>query len=147
VASSVGARAGVIVAGTGGKGGGGPVVQPRPEAGPTPGQGGPMRGGPVPGPSQGAAAPTVGAASGVFVEENKAPVVLLADVSRNWIIAVAPSRVMALIDEWVAKLDVAASPGESQFDVLEIRHADMDDVARQIAQTIEALPTGDARQS
>lgn len=156
IASSLGSQARDVLAGAGsrgsGAGGGGGVVGA--SAGPSgppmgmmmPGQGGPMMdpGAGSRGPGGGAGG---GAASAAFIEENKAPVVLMADVSRNWIIAVASTRVMASIDEWVAKLDVAPSAAESQFDVLEVQRADMDDVTRQIAQTIDALPTGDAQKS
>ncbi len=158
IASSLGSQARDIVAGAGarGSGGGASGGSAGPPMGMMPGPGvsmsgpgGPMSGpgGPMPDPGAGARGSGGGAASAVFIEENKAPVVLLADVSRNWIIAVASTRVMASIDEWVTKLDVAPSTQESPFDMLEIQRADMDDVTRQIAQTIEALPTGDAQKS
>jgi general secretion pathway protein D len=153
IASSLGSQARDVLTGGAPKGAGPSAPKPpsgsqtvmTPDGSMTMTMGGPS--GPNPSGSGSASNSDKSASAGVFVEENKAPVVLLADVSRNWIIAVASTRVMGLIDEWVAKLDVPAEKIESQFDVLDIQHADMDEVSKQIMQTIDALPTGDARQS
>jgi general secretion pathway protein D len=161
IASSLSSQARDVVV-SGGRGGGGPSGPsggggPSSPSGPSgpdnspgggegrnSGAGSRMHGGP--GGPGGPGAPGV-AASGVFLEENKVPVVLMADVQRNWIIAVASKRMMDMIDEWVAKLDIPAAASDRQFDVLELKHADMDDVSRQISQVIDAMPAGDARQS
>lgn len=112
------------------------------------GPNGPMSaGGPRPSGPSGSSSGSPSGGSGaqvVFVEESKTPVMLMADVSRNWIIAVAPPHILDQIEQWVTKLD---EPGkvEEAFDVLEVQHADINEVAQQIGQTIDAIPDADVR--
>ena len=113
------------------------------------GPNGPMSSGGPPRPSGPSGSSSGGPSSGggaqvVFVEESKTPVMLMADVSRNWVIAVAPPHILAQIEEYVTMLDV---PGkvEEAFDVLEVQHADINEVAQQIGQTIDAIPDADVR--
>ncbi|MCJ7543328.1 MAG: hypothetical protein MUP47_01985 [Phycisphaerae bacterium] len=89
----------------------------------------------------GAAAATV-----VFIEEAKTPVVLMAEASRNWIIAVAPPEILDQIAEWIAKLD-QPSRVEKVFDIYPVEKGDIDEVSRQLSDSIEALPDPDVRAS
>lgn len=107
---------------------------------------GPMRGGPrPPGGSRSSGAKT-GATMVVIVEASKTPVVLVTDVSRNRIIAVAPAEIMKVIEEWVARLD-EPSEVESYFEIFRVVYADMDEVSRQIQRTIESMPNEELRKS
>lgn len=86
------------------------------------------------------------AATVVFIEEAKTPVVLMAESSRNWIIAVAPPEILAQIAEWIAKLD-QPSRVEQVFDIYPVEKGDIDEVSRQLSDSIEALPDPDVRAS
>ena len=111
--------------------------------------GGPMRSGPRPpggsGPS-GSSAAKGGATMVVVVEASKTPVVLVTDVSRNRIIAVAPAEIMKVIEEWVARLD-EPSEVETYFEIFQVKYADMDEVSRQVERTIQSMPNEELRKS
>lgn len=87
-----------------------------------------------------------GAAALVFIEGGQAPVMLMADVTRNWIIAVAPPDVMAQIRQWVVELDVEPHKDKG-FEMFPVEYAEIDEAARQIAATIESLPNEEFRRS
>lgn len=87
-----------------------------------------------------------GATTVVVIKASKTPVVLVTDVSRNRIIAVAPAEIMKLIEEWVAILD-EPSKAENDFEVFQVKFADMDEVAQQIQRTVESMPNEELRKS
>ena len=87
-----------------------------------------------------------GTASVVFVEGSKAPVMLMAEVSRNWIIAVAPPQVMKQIREWITRLDVAPER-EKDFEMIPVQFVDIDEAAEQIMRTIESIPSEEFKKS
>ena len=82
----------------------------------------------------------------VFVERSNTPIVLQADIGRNWIMAVASPRVMDQIERWVKELDRPRDRDEP-FVLVNIRHADIEELARQITQSISALPDQEVRNS
>ncbi|KPK82642.1 MAG: hypothetical protein AMJ81_09640 [Phycisphaerae bacterium SM23_33] len=117
---------------------GGPTGGPSP-GGPTPPGGGSAR---APGP--GGAPPT--SVTAVVIEASKTPVVLVTDVARNRIIAVAPAEIMKVIVEWVERLDEPAKV-DKYFELFSIRHADMDEISDQIVRTIESMPNEELKKS
>ena len=77
-------------------------------------------------------------------------VTLVADVSRNWIIATAPPEVMAHIKRWVKQYDKApAADAEAEptkpYDLIPVRYADVGDMARQLSELVAAMPGADVR--
>jgi general secretion pathway protein D len=86
------------------------------------------------------------AATSMTVEPSKTPIVLMPEVSRNWIIAVAPAAFMGQIEEWITSLDERSDAQES-FTAYEIKYADISELAGQITQAIAAVPAEDIRTS
>ncbi len=82
----------------------------------------------------------------VFIEHSKTPVMLMADVTRNSIIAVAPVQIMTQIEKYVHQLDVREE-AEQPFDVLSVKFADMNELSRQIAQIVSSHPNEDIKKS
>ncbi len=79
-------------------------------------------------------------ASATFVQPSKAPVVLVPWISRNWIIAVAPAEIMGQIEKWVKELDVAPGEVEKVYDSIPVKHANVQEVAQRITETIQSMP-------
>ncbi|MBB6429902.1 secretin N-terminal domain-containing protein [Algisphaera agarilytica] len=82
----------------------------------------------------------------LFVERNEAPIMLQADLSRNWIIAAAPPAVMDQIEKWIIELDKPKERNEP-YQLFDIEHADVDELAGQINEAINAMPDADIRAS
>lgn len=82
----------------------------------------------------------------VLIEASKSPIVLTAEVSRNWIIAVADAQTMSLIERWVEELDQQEMVDEP-FEIFAVEHAEINEVAAQVQQAIEAMPGTDIRES
>ncbi|MEM6853553.1 MAG: secretin N-terminal domain-containing protein [Planctomycetota bacterium] len=82
----------------------------------------------------------------LFVERNEAPIMLQADLSRNWIIAAAPPAVMDQIEKWVVELDKPKERSEP-YQLFDITHADVEELASQINEAISAMPDADIRAS
>ncbi len=82
----------------------------------------------------------------VFIERSNSPIVLQADIARNWIMAVASPQVMDQIDHWVKELD-KPKQRDDPFDLINITHADTEELARQITETLQAIPDQDVRNS
>lgn len=82
----------------------------------------------------------------LFVERNEAPIMLQADLSRNWIIAAAPPTVMDQIEKWIVELDQPKERNEP-YQLFDITHADVDELASQINEAINAMPDADIRAS
>ncbi len=91
--------------------------------------------------NQDAAGPNV-----IFVERDDAPILLQADITRNWIIAVAPPTIMALIERWVEELDVEKEDQEPYL-LVDITNADINELSQQITQAVQAMPEEDVRNS
>ena len=82
----------------------------------------------------------------LFVERSEAPIMLQADLSRNWIIAAAPPDVMEQIERWVEELDQPKERNEP-YELFDIVHADVEELAGQINEAINAMPDADIRAS
>ena len=82
----------------------------------------------------------------LFVERSEAPIMLQADLSRNWIIAAAPPAVMDQIEKWISELDQPKERNEP-YELFDITHADVEELAGQINETINAMPDPDIRAS
>ncbi len=82
----------------------------------------------------------------VFVERSNTPIVLQADISRNWIMAVASPAVMEQIERWIKELDKPKTR-EEPFELMSITHADIGEMAGQISETLKSLPDQEVRNS
>lgn len=85
----------------------------------------------------------------VSVERGETPILLRADVGRNWVIAVASPRVMDQIERWVKELDQpAADEGQDRpYVLIDVEHADIDEVATQVQEAVAAMPDADIARS
>ena len=75
----------------------------------------------------------------LFIERSEAPILLQADLSRNWIIAAAPPQVMDEIERWVEELDKPRDQDEP-YELFDITHADVEEIAGQLNETISSMP-------
>ncbi len=75
----------------------------------------------------------------LFIERSEAPILLQADLSRNWIIAAAPPQVMDEIERWVEELDQPRDQDEP-YELFDITHADVEEIAGQLNETISSMP-------
>jgi len=82
---------------------------------------------------------SAGAATSVVVTSTRGPIILIPEPRRKWIIARASAEDMKLIDEWIKKLD-RAEPVESEYEVVQLRYADADEVERSIEEGLRDLP-------
>lgn len=82
----------------------------------------------------------------LFIERSEAPIMLQADLSRNWIIAAAPPTVMDEIEKWITELDKPKERNEP-YELFDITHADVEELAGQINEAITAMPDADIRAS
>lgn len=82
----------------------------------------------------------------LFVERSEAPIMLQADLSRNWIIAAAPPAVMEEIERWIEELDQPKERNEP-YELFDITHADVEELAEQMNEAINAMPDADIRAS
>ncbi|MDY7011006.1 MAG: secretin N-terminal domain-containing protein, partial [Planctomycetota bacterium] len=78
------------------------------------------------------------------IKPSEAIVTLVPHVSRNWIIAVAPAEIMVQIKIWVKQLDKPREV-EKDYELYDVKYADINDVARQIEQAIQSLPSTELR--
>ncbi len=99
---------------------------------------------PTPAPSSSSSSQA--ATSTILVEPSKSPILLHADIARNWIIAVASPSAMELIQKWVEQLDKPKTTDEP-YALFDIQHADMDELGNQLTATIESIPDADVRNS
>ncbi len=82
----------------------------------------------------------------IFVERDEAPILLHADIARNRIMAVAPPNIMAQIERWVDELDVPKDE-QTPYLLIDIQHADIEEVSQQIMAAVQAMPEEDIRNS
>ena len=82
---------------------------------------------------------SAGAATSVVVTSTRGSIVLIPEPRRKWIIARASAEDMKLIDEWIKKLD-RAGPVESEYEVVQLRYADAEEVERSIEEGFRNLP-------
>ena len=87
-----------------------------------------------------------GKVNAVFIEHSKTPVLLMAEVTRNWIIAVAPAQVMAQIEKYIEQFDQPVQ-AEEPFDFWPVQWVDIEEVAEQIEQAVAEFPHEDVRQT
>ncbi|MHC4717926.1 MAG: secretin N-terminal domain-containing protein, partial [Planctomycetota bacterium] len=106
---------------------------------------GPRRPGRSPSPSK-SSGKGASAAGVTQIEPSKTPVTLVPHVSRNWIIAVAPAEMMAQIKIWVEELDKPREV-EKDYELYDVVHADVGDLAQQIERTVQASPNVELRES
>ncbi|MCC6682026.1 MAG: hypothetical protein IT445_14085 [Phycisphaeraceae bacterium] len=99
---------------------------------------------PSPTPSSGSSA--AAASTTILVEPSKSPILLHADIGRNWIIAVASPSAMELIQKWIEQLDQPKTT-EEPYALFDVQHADMDELGNQLTATIESIPDADVRNS
>ncbi|BAM03562.1 secretin N-terminal domain-containing protein [Phycisphaera mikurensis] len=85
----------------------------------------------------------------VSIERGESPILLRADVGRNWVIAVAEPRVMEQIQRWVEELDQPpADEGQDRpYVLIDVEHADIDEVASQVQEAVAAIPDDDLARS
>ncbi len=89
-----------------------------------------------------------GGASHVSVSGAKTPVTLAPNVARNWIIVVAPAKLMPKIKEWILALDVDKPDTEDKgYDLVAVKHMSITEVTRQLQQTIESIPNAELRRT
>ena len=74
---------------------------------------------------------TVGTAGG--------PIILIPEPRRKWIIARASAEDMSQITEWIKKLDMQ-EPVESEYEVVQLRYADPEEVQDSIEEGFEDMP-------
>lgn len=106
------------------------------------GGGGPSngRGGPRGRPSRGGDDNAPSGEGVVAIHSEQGPVLLVPEVTRNWLIAVAPAAVMQRIQAWVEKLD---KPGNTvdAYQMYDVEYVNVIRIAEQLTQAIEAMPT------
>jgi general secretion pathway protein D len=83
----------------------------------------------------------------VAIEQSQGPIVLVPEVTRNWVIAVAPADTISRIEEWVKQLDRADEGSQEAFDVLPVLHADITEISQQLLQAVQSIPTEDLKQN
>lgn len=82
----------------------------------------------------------------IFVERSNTPIVLQADITRNWIMAVASPSLMEQIEHWIDELDKPKERDEP-FELMNITHADITEMAEQISETLRQMPDQELRNS
>ncbi len=87
-----------------------------------------------------------GGANVIFVERSDVPILLHADVGRNWILAVAAPSVMEQVERWIKELDKPRQQDEP-YAIFDVKHADISELAAQITQVIEAMPDQEVKTS
>jgi len=80
-----------------------------------------------------------GAATSVVVASTRGTIILIPEPRRKWIIARASAEDMKLIDDWIKKLD-KAEPVESEYEVVQLKYADAEEVERSIEEGLRDLP-------
>ncbi|QQE11159.1 hypothetical protein JD969_16910 [Planctomycetota bacterium] len=75
----------------------------------------------------------------VVLEKESGTVMLVPEVSRNWIIAVAPADVMTQIIDWVEELDKPGKDSED-FQMYPIQFSDIDEISKQINNALMSMP-------
>ena len=80
-----------------------------------------------------------GAATSVVVASTRGQIILIPEPRRKWIIARASAEDMKLIEEWIKKLD-KEEPVESEYEVVQLRYADADEVQNSIQDGFRNLP-------
>jgi general secretion pathway protein D len=80
-----------------------------------------------------------GAATSVVVASTRGQIILIPEPRRKWIIARASAEDMKLIDEWIKKLD-RAEPVESEYEAVQLRYADAEEVERSVEEGFRDLP-------
>ena len=80
-----------------------------------------------------------GTATSVVVTSTRGQIILIPEPRRKWIIARASAEDMKLIDEWIKKLD-KAEPVESEYEVVQLRYADAQEVENGIQEGLRNLP-------
>ena len=78
-------------------------------------------------------------APSVIIGPSNRPVTLIPITKRKWIIAKASAEDMALIEEWIGKLD-QKKPEEREHTLRQIQYADVTELAEQITVMIEQMP-------
>jgi len=91
------------------------------------------------GESSGKSESRAGMATSVMIGQARGGVVLIAEPRRKWIIARASAEAIKQIDEWIQKLD-REEPVESEYEVVQLRYADAEEVDRSIEEGFRDLP-------
>ena len=80
------------------------------------------------------------------IESSQTPVMLVPNITRNWIIVVAPAEIMAEIKIWVKQLDKPREV-EKDYELYDVKYADVEDIAQQINQTFQNMPSVELREN
>ncbi|MBN2210083.1 MAG: hypothetical protein JW709_01690, partial [Sedimentisphaerales bacterium] len=73
-------------------------------------------------------------------------VVLIPEPRRKWIIAQASAADMNRIAAWIEQLDLQ-EPEQADYEVVQLQYADVEDVARQLNNTLQNMPGAELRSS
>ena len=89
----------------------------------------------------------------LLIKGSDAPIMLTPDVSRRWIIASAPPRVMAQIETWVAEFDrpgvadpaagtdgTPAAAAPAPYELVQVHYTDVEELSDQLTQAIASMP-------
>ena len=82
----------------------------------------------------------------LLIEASKAPILIRTEVSRNWIIVVAPASMMKQIAEWIEERDVPRDADEP-FEWIQVYHGELNQIVEQLRLAVEAIPDNEVRQS
>ena len=80
-----------------------------------------------------------GMATSVVIGQAQGTVVLIPETRRKWIIARASAEAIKQIGEWIDRLDMK-EPVESEYEVVQLRYADPEEVDRSIEEGFRDLP-------
>ena len=91
------------------------------------------------GPSAGNKGKPAGAPESVIIESARAPIVLIPESRRKWIIARASAEDIKRIGQWIEKLD---QPGQvqSEYETISIMYVDVGEVAEKLNEAMQKMP-------
>ena len=85
-----------------------------------------------------------GPATSVVISARNAPIVLIPEPKRQWIIAKASPDDMAQIGEWIEKLD-KKEPVDTKHTIIKIQHVDVRELSQHINNTMQQMPGHELR--
>ena len=75
----------------------------------------------------------------VVIPRSDGAVILMPEIAKNWIVAVAPAETMLQIIKWVDRLD-APTDGEEAFQMYSIKYSNVKTISEEIALVISSMP-------
>jgi general secretion pathway protein D len=76
--------------------------------------------------------------SSVIVGADDAEITLIPYPEKNWIIATAPAEVLKQIEQWIIKLDLKETAGQT-YDTITVRYVDVDEVASRLNEVMNEI--------